>query len=122
MDLFNIQKLKQAISDYVRIKVELFKLDITEHVANILAQVIAYFIIISMLSLVLVFSTTGIAFLLNDLLDSVYLGFLITAGFYLLILIIVFILLKSGKLKAFFEKRLISEGNQEMENNHKKLS
>lgn len=114
-DFFNFGKLKQAISDYIRAKIEILKLDIAEHLANILAQVIAYFIILIMLSLVLAFSSMGVAFLLNDLMDSNYLGFMIVAGFYLLILLIVLALLKSGKLKAFFEKKLVAENQPQNE-------
>ncbi len=108
-DFLNIKKLKHTFSDYLRVKFELFKLDISEHLANILAQMIAYIVILLMSALVLGFASMGVSFLLNDLLDSDYLGFFITAGFYFLILIIVFILLKSGKLKAIFEDKLVGQ-------------
>lgn len=114
-DFFNIGKLKDSFSDYLRVKFELFKLDISEYMANILAQVIAYVIILLLFTLVLGFACIGISFYLNDLLDSNYLGFLITAGFFLLILIVVFVFLKSGKLKAVFEEMMANQIKLEKE-------
>lgn len=106
-DLFKISKLKEAVSDYLKVKFELFKLDITEHLSNILAQVIAYVVILLMAWLVIGFLSLGIASLLNELLDSQFLGELIVSGFYLIILLIVYAFLKSGKLKAAFEKMIM---------------
>ena len=114
-DIFNIGGIKKAFTDYLKVKFELLKLDISEHLANILAQVIAYLIIIIMASLVLAFVSLGISFLLNDLLNSSYLGFMITAGFYFLILLVVFTLLKSGKLKSFFENQLVQNSDLDLE-------
>ncbi|MFY0625330.1 MAG: phage holin family protein [Reichenbachiella sp.] len=106
-DFFSISRIKETFSDYLKVKFELFKLDISEHIANVLAQVIAYVVILLMATLVLGFTSIGISFWLNELFESNYLGFLLTAGFYLFILIIVFIFLKSGKLKSLFENMLI---------------
>lgn len=113
MDLFNLHKLKNAFSDYLKTKIELLKLDVKEYMAEALAQVIAYVVILMMLSLVMAFSSIGVSFLLNEVLDSTYLGFLITAGFYLLILLIVVALLKTGRLRDFFEKQLMAENKPE---------
>ncbi len=114
-DIFNIGGIKKAITDYLKVKFELLKLDLSEHLANVLAQVIAYLIIIIFGSLVFAFASMGVAFLLNEVLESSYLGFMIVAGFYLLILIVVFILLKSGKLKSFFENQLVQNTDLDLE-------
>ena len=114
-DFLNIGGIKKAFTDYLKVKFELLKLDISEHLANILAQVIAYLIIIIMASLVLAFLSLGVSFLLNDLLDSAFLGFMIVAGFYFIFLIIVFALLKSGKLKSFFENQLVQDTELDLE-------
>ncbi|MGL1887498.1 MAG: phage holin family protein [Reichenbachiella sp.] len=112
-DLFNINKLKETLSDYVKVKLELFKLEITEHVSNILAQVVAYVVILLIATLVLLFLSMGLGFLFNYLLGSEFWGFIIVAGFYLILLIIVLTFLNSGKLKAFIEEAILSTKQQE---------
>ncbi|WP_109833282.1 phage holin family protein [Reichenbachiella versicolor] len=116
-DLFNFEKIKKSISDYVQIKFELFKLEITEHVANILAQVIAYIVILLLLSFVLSLVSMGLSFYLNYLLDSDFIGFFITAGIYVLGLIIVLLFLRSGKLKSFFEVMILETQKEPDEKN-----
>ena len=119
-DLFSISKLKETISDYIRVKIELLKLDLTEHLANILSQVIAYIVILIMASLVIAFLSMGAANYFNERLGSAYLGQLFVAGFYLFILLIIFYFLRSGKLKSFFESKLIDSapGKIEKEEDH----
>ncbi|UXP33119.1 phage holin family protein [Reichenbachiella agarivorans] len=117
IDILNINKIKSALSDYVKVKIELFKLDMTTQISNALAQVIAYFIIILIGGLVVFFVSMGMAFLFNQLLASTYLGFIIVAGIYLLFLLIVLYLLKSGNLKSFFEDKLMENFSSKEESN-----
>lgn len=107
IDILKISKLKEALSDYLKVKLELFKIDMTEHLSQVLAQVIAYMVILLIASLVTLFVSMGLGFLINQQLDSNYLGFFIVAGAYLLVLLLVFYLLKSGKLKGFFEEKMM---------------
>jgi len=111
-DSFNFGKIKKNITEYVRVKLELFKLEITEHVANILAQVIAYIVILLILSFILSMLSMGLSFYINELLDSNFVGFFITAGIHGLGLIIVFLFLKSGKLKSFFEVMILNQSEK----------
>ncbi|PIB36670.1 hypothetical protein BFP72_15295 [Reichenbachiella sp. 5M10] len=118
IDLFNINKIKDALSDYLKVKIDLIKLDITEQLSNVLAQVIAYFIIILISSIVILFISLGLAFLINRELHSEYLGFMVVAGFYTICLAVVFTLLKSGKLKNFFEGKMMDTFNQKDKAEH----
>lgn len=111
MDFFKINKIKETLSNYVKVKFDLLKLDLTEHLANILAQMIAYFVIILIASIVVIFLSIALAQYLNLLLQSNSIGFLIVAGLYTILLLIIFYLLKSGKLKAFFETQLMGNIN-----------
>lgn len=113
IDILKITKLKEALSDYVKVKLELFKIDMTEQISHVLAQVIAYIVILLISTLVILFVSMGMAFLINQQLDSEYLGFLIVAGAYLLILLGVLYLLKSGKLKMFFEDKMLETIEQQ---------
>lgn len=112
MSLLQINKLKETIAAYVKIKLELFKLDITAHLLKILAQVIAYLIIFIMAVLVFAFAGVALANYLNSVFENTYGGYLVIAGFFLILLFIVLYLLQSGKLKTFLESKMVDSNSE----------
>lgn len=117
MDILNFSKIKDTLTDYLKVKFELFKLDMTEHISNILAQLIAFLVILIVLTFVILFLSIGLSQYFNTVLESNSLGYVIVAGIYFIALLIVIYLLKSGKLKSFFETALTSNFSTEMESN-----
>ena len=117
MDILNINKLKETISEYVKIKIELLKLDITEHISKILAQVIAYLIIFILALFVFGYASIALANYLNTIFQNDIGGYLVLSGFFLLLLFIVLYFLKSGKLKAFLEAKIVI-GKEEKSNSN----
>lgn len=119
MDFLNVNKLKETVSEYVKIKFELFKLDITEHLSKILAKIIAYMIIFFMVMFVFAYASLALASYLNGIFKNSYGGYLVIAGFFLILLFIVLYFLNSGKLKNFLESKIIGEteevGSEEKE-------
>lgn len=113
MDILKISKLKETFTEYIRVKFELFKLDLTEQLSHVLAQMIAYLVILVMSTLVVTFLSIALAHFLNSYFQHSAIGYLIVAGIYLLLLLLVFYLLKSGKLKAFFESKLAQSISKE---------
>jgi hypothetical protein len=112
VSLLQINKLKETIAAYVKIKLELFKLDITAHLLKILAQVIAYLIIFIMAVLVFAFSGVALANYLNSVFENTYGGYLVIAGFFLILLFIILYLLQSGKLKIFLESKMVDSNSE----------
>lgn len=87
---------------YIRMEIERLKSSAQEKVTEIVSKLVI-FAAIGLVSLfVLVFLSITVGLLLNDALDSSYLGFLIVTGFYLLILIVLFL------VKNHFEQKLLS--------------
>jgi hypothetical protein len=113
--LFNFSKIKEALEGYIKVKLELLKLDIAEHLSKLLAQLAAYLVMLSFFGLVVAFLSLGAAFFLNDVFESSSLGFVVVSGFYTILLIVIFVLLKSGKLKSFFENKITSKEKEEIE-------
>ena len=107
--MLNINKLKETLSEYIKVRIELLKLDLAEQISKLLAQVVAYVVILIILGLVVSFFSMGIAYLINEQLQSNYLGFIIVAAFHSSILIAIFVLLRTGKLKQLFESILTSK-------------
>ena len=109
MESSTINKLKEALTGYLKVKIELLKLDITEHLSKVLAQVIALMIIFIVALFVLAFASLTLANFLNGIWDSTYLGYLVLTGIYVLLLFIVIYLLKSGKMKHYLEDNIVEE-------------
>lgn len=114
MDILNINKLKETIFEYVKIKSELLKLDITAYLSKILAKIIAYIIIIFITLLVFVYASIALANYLNGVWENNFGGYLVISGFFSILLFIVLYFLKSGKLKAFLESKIIENNNKDI--------
>jgi hypothetical protein len=106
MALFNFDKLKAAVEGYIKVRLELFKLDMANHLSRVIAQLAAYFVMLLFLGIVITFLSIAAAFYLNEVLASSALGFVLVAAFYALLLLIILMLLKSGKLERYLEDTL----------------
>ncbi len=107
MDLLNLNKIKETLSGYLKVKIELLKLDLTEHISKILTQVIAFLIIFIIGMFVLAFASFALANFLNDIWGNTYAGYLVLAGVYTIVLLIVLYFLKSGKMKQYLESNIV---------------
>lgn len=103
-------KLVEKISEFIRLKGEKIKLDIIAKVSKILALFVT-FLIISMFGVFFIlFLSFALSEFLNTVLNSEFYGYLITAGIYLLMLIIVAIIFRSHKMQKWLESQFVSFG------------
>jgi uncharacterized membrane protein len=113
-------KVINNIVEFIEIKTEQIKLRIIARIAKMLSGVIA----ISMLALLslffLFFLTFAIAEMINAGMDSPYWGYLIMAGVYFLVIIIIILLVKSRKLQRWIEAAIVKleEAKYEQERNN----
>lgn len=87
---------------YVRMEVERIKANAQEKLTEVISKLVILVAIGLVALFVLIFLSVTVGLLLNDALDSSYLGFLIVTGFYVLVL--VFLLL----IKNNFEQKVLS--------------
>jgi len=87
---------------YIRVEVERIKVSAQEKLTEVVSKLVILAAISLVALFVLVFLSITVGLLLNDALDSSYLGFLIVTGFYVLVL--VFLIL----IKNNFEKKVLS--------------
>lgn len=93
------------LKNYINQRITYTKLEVVDAVSNIVAAT-AFGIIIGMfLMLVLFVSSLSIGFLLDSWLDSQGLGFLILLGFYLIIILILY--LKRKAIIGFFTDQAV---------------
>jgi hypothetical protein len=97
--LEKLEGLTDHVKDYVNTRVELTKLRIAEKTSLILGDLIAIGIVAMFFLFVLLFGSIAGAWALSDWIGKPYSGFLIVAGFYLLLGIIVW--LARGKFIRF---------------------
>lgn len=98
-----VNKILDRISDYFRLKLEKMKLELIAQVSRLLAHFIAFLFIGLIAFFFFTFLSLALGAFLNQLLQSPYLGYLIVAGIYLLVLILVFYLLKTRRLQNWLE-------------------
>ena len=87
-----IDKWKDKIAHYIDVRVSLIKLGLIERVSGILSYLIFVFIGLFLTVSILIFIGIGIGEYFGEVLDSRAGGFFITAGFYVLLLGLMFFL------------------------------
>lgn len=102
-----INKLLDKITEYLRLKGEKLLLDVIARVSRILAYVMAFMVLGVIIFFLFVFLSLALGSYLNELLNSAYYGYLIVAGIYLLISIVIFLLLQTNKIQQWLEALLI---------------
>jgi len=99
-----IERLTEGLKKYVNTSFELNKLEFTESASDIGANLISNFIIAVTALLFLLFISIAAGFYLSFRLGNNYSGFIIVAGFYLLIVLILFLCRKKYLERTFRDK------------------
>lgn len=87
-------KLKESVSEYVKIYGQLAKARVTKGASNAVSGAVVAIAAIVLVFFFLSFLFTGLAWWIGGLIESTAGGFLIVAGFFLLLTILVFALRK----------------------------
>lgn len=100
-------QFQKKISEYVKVKTDQIKLDVAGHISRIMTLVIGYLIIAVLFLFFILFLSIALANYLNYLFGNPVYGYLIIAGIVFLKVLIIFILVKSGKLDKMLEKAIL---------------
>lgn len=113
------KKVIDNIVEFVEIKTEQIKLRIIARVAKMLSGVIAVALLGFFSLFFIFFLSFAFAQLINFWMGSIYWGYLIIASLYLLVIIVIFLLVKSGKLQKAIENLIVKleEAKYEQERN-----
>ena len=90
-DIFRIKNLINALVGFIETKVELYKIQFKEEIAKALSIMVIIFLMAMIGLLFLLFLSHFLAQLINDLLESDYLGYLIITILYLLVGMVVYL-------------------------------
>jgi hypothetical protein len=109
-----INKWKDKIAHYVEVRLDLIKLGFIERTSGILSYLIFVFICFFLSLSVLIFIGIGIGEYFAMVFDSRVGGFFVTAGFYLLLMVLMFLL--RVPITNFFSGlfiRILTENDEE---------
>ncbi|MEM9894945.1 MAG: hypothetical protein AAF789_01130 [Bacteroidota bacterium] len=104
----DVNKLIETISEYFEVKSEQVKLRILKKLAKLLAVLLSLIFLIAISLFLLLFVSFALTQILNEWLDSNYLGYLLISGFYLALIIGVVIAVRTKALQKVLEKFIIN--------------
>ena len=103
-----VGSLIDKISELVQVKLNQLKLQASGKAATFLSRVIVVLLIVFLAFFFLLFLGLGLAFYLNTLFESAFLGFLILALVVLIFIVVMFMIGKNGKLQLAIEKAILN--------------
>jgi hypothetical protein len=89
--LDKLEELTDHVKEYINTRVELTKLRLAEKTSLIISNLVAVTVVVLLFLFVIFFGSFAGAWALSDWIGKPYSGFLIVAGFYLLLGIIVWV-------------------------------
>ena len=108
----------ERVKEYVKLKVEQIKLQLVGHMARLMSQLIVVGLLITLVLFMILFLSFAASALINELLESNYLGFLIIGAVYFLGVVVLLLLAKSGRIQEWIETAILNASekiNQEEE-------
>ena len=99
-------KLKEELTTYVHLRLELFKVSSYEKIAKVTASLFSGLILIVLAFFVIVFASICAGFYFSALTSSNITGFGIIAGIYMLLLVIIIVFRKQLFEKMFVNKMI----------------
>ena len=97
-----IDAIIDSLTGLIEARVELAKLEIKEEIAKIGARIIAAIVFSFLVVMIIIFFSISMAALLNWVLESLFIGYAIVTGFYLLVLV----LLISFKAHIWLQRKI----------------
>ena len=108
-----IDSIIENLTGLIETRLELAKIELKEELAKIAARVIAMVVFSFLAVMIIIFFSIWLAAFLNSVLGSMWAGYAIVTGFYLLILILLIIFRVHIILQAKIEEALIENVENE---------
>ena len=102
-----IDAIIENLTGLIEARLELAKIEIKEEVAKTGARIITGIVLAFLAVMIVIFLSMSLATWFNYLLDSVYLGYVIVTGFYLLVLVLLIVFKVHVWLQQKIEAMLI---------------
>lgn len=80
-----VENIFAQSEQYSKTSIELFKLKAIDKSVRVISSMVYRLVVVIFISLFFLIFNIGLSFLIGELLDHIYLGFFIVAGFYLIV-------------------------------------
>lgn len=107
-----IDAIIENLTGLIEARLELAKIEIKEEVAKTGARIITGIVLAFLAVMIVIFLSMSLATWFNYLLDSVYLGYVIVTGFYLLVLVLLIVFKVHVWLQQKIEAMLIQPADE----------
>ena len=97
----------EDVSEYIEVKTELIKLKILGRLAKTTSGIVSISLILILGVFFILFLSFAVAHLINEATQSTYLGFIAISGFYLILIILIFFMIKRKSIQKLFEKLML---------------
>jgi polyferredoxin len=84
----NTEGLAHQIREYVEIRIQEVKLDVADKSSAFMADVISRTLLFVIILLVILFASMAGAFVLGEMWDRIWLGFVVVSGFYVVLALV----------------------------------
>jgi hypothetical protein len=98
LNFFKFDGILDIVKGYVDAKIQIIKLDIQEKASTIIATIFFMLLLLFSFLMMLVFSSLALGHYLNSLFNNQYMGFVILALFYLLMMLVMVLNVSKGFL------------------------
>ena len=102
-----LSTLINKISEYIKVKGQQIKLEVISHMSKLLSHVLVVSFLVLLGLFLILFLSFGLSAYLNEVLESTFLGYFVTGGIYLFVLIVIALLAKAGKVQRWIEKMIL---------------
>lgn len=104
--------LINRLTEYLKIKAEQIKLQVIGHVAKLMSHVIVLSLLVFLGLFFFFFLSFAFGSFLNEVFESSYLGHLCVGGIYFLLILLIGILAKTGRIQAWLEILILKISDQ----------
>lgn len=117
LGFLNLDKLFQNISRFIELKLEIYELKVKEQIVVIISSIATLTLILSLGLFMLLFFSLALAYYLNSLLESQFVGFVIIGILYMILAVILAMfkdkLITSPLFQALFSDTLTQLENEQ---------
>ena len=104
--------LINRLTEYIKVKRQQIKLEVISHVSKLLSHILVVSFLALLGLFLILFLSFGLSAYLNEVLESAFWGYFITGGVYLLVLIIIGLLAKTGRFQRWVEMFILKASDQ----------
>ena len=100
------------LTDYIKLKAKQIKLELIHHLAKLLGHLVVLGALVILGFFMMFFLSFALGNYLNEVLNSAFWGYMIVAGGYLVLIIVIGLLMRSGSIQKWIETIILKASEE----------